>query len=63
MPAEAWKEWYAVFNPVSSNRFWCAAWHERTAEMLNIMEAFSYAREYCEVALCVKASSLSVQDQ
>jgi hypothetical protein len=27
--------------------------------MLKIMLAFSYAREYCEVGLCVKASNLS----
>lgn len=26
--------------------------------MLNIMEAFSYAREYWEVGLCVNASNL-----
>lgn len=58
MPAEAWNEWYAVFRPVSSDRLWFAAWQDRTAEMLNMMEAFSYASEYWEVALCVNASYL-----
>lgn len=28
--------------------------------MLKIMEAFSYAREYWDVGLCVKASNLDV---
>jgi len=28
--------------------------------MLKMMEAFSYANEYCEVGLCVKASNLCV---
>jgi hypothetical protein len=51
MPAEAWKEWYAVLSPLSSERFWFAAWHDRTAEMLKMTEAFSYAREYWEVGL------------
>ncbi len=58
MPAEAWNEWYAVFSPDSSDLVWRAAWHDRTAEILKIMEAFSKAREYCEVALWVKASNL-----
>jgi hypothetical protein len=60
MPAEAWNEWYDVLRPTSSWRFWWAAWQERTAEMLKMMEAFSYASEYCEVGLCVKASNLAV---
>jgi hypothetical protein len=51
MPAEAWKEWYAVFRPESSDRVWCAAWQDKTAEMLNIIDAFSYAKEYWEVGL------------
>jgi hypothetical protein len=51
MPAEAWKEWYAFLSPLSSERFWFAAWHDRTAEMLKMTEAFSYAREYWEVGL------------
>jgi hypothetical protein len=46
MPAEAWNEWYDVLSPTSSWRFWCAAWHDRTADMLKMMLAFSYAREY-----------------
>jgi hypothetical protein len=58
MPAEAWKEWYACLSPASSLRVWLAAWHDRTAEMLKMMEAFSNASEYCAVALCVKASNL-----
>ena len=58
MPAEAWKEWYACLSPDSSLRVWLAAWQDRTAEMLKMMEAFSKASEYCAVALCVKASNL-----
>ena len=58
IPAEAWKEWYACLSPASSLRVWLAAWHDRTAEMLKMMEAFSNASEYCAVALCVKASNL-----
>jgi hypothetical protein len=58
MPAEAWKEWYACLRPASSVRIWLAAWQDRTAEMLKMMEAFSNANEYCAVALCVKASNL-----
>lgn len=38
-----------------------AAWHERTAEILKIIEAFSKASEYWAVGLCVKASNLSRQ--
>jgi hypothetical protein len=41
MPAEAWNEWYDVLRPTSSWRFWYAAWHDSTAEMLKMMEAFS----------------------
>jgi hypothetical protein len=41
IPADAWKEWYAVLTPTSSARFWFAAWQDRTAEMLKMMEAFS----------------------
>jgi len=58
MPAEAWKEWYAVLRPDSSERVWWAAWQDRTAEILNIIEAFSKAREYWAVDLWVKASNL-----
>jgi hypothetical protein len=58
IPADAWKEWYAVFNPVSSDRDWFAAWHESTADMLKIIDAFSYAREYWDVGLWVNASNL-----
>lgn len=29
--------------------------------MLKMTEAFSYAREYCEVGLCVKASNLEAR--
>jgi hypothetical protein len=58
MPAEAWKEWYACLRPDSSVRVWLAAWQDKTADMLKIMEAFSKASEYCDVALCVKASNL-----
>lgn len=58
MPAAAWNEWYAALMPVSSERFWFAAWHEWTAEMLNIIDAFSNASEYCDVCLCVNASFL-----
>jgi len=46
MPADAWKEWYAVFRPESSERVWKAAWQDSTADILKIIEAFSYAREY-----------------
>jgi hypothetical protein len=60
MPAAAWNEWYEVLRPTSWWRFWCAAWQERTAEMLKMMEAFSYASEYCDVGLCVKASNLAL---
>jgi hypothetical protein len=31
--------------------------------MLNMMEAFSYASEYCDVGLCVKASNLGTVSQ
>lgn len=58
MPAEAWKEWYAVLRPDSSDRVWKAAWQERTADMLKMIEAFSKASEYCAVDLWVKASNL-----
>lgn len=58
MPAEAWNEWYACLRPASSVRVWLAAWQDRTAEMLKMMDAFSNANEYCAVALCVKASNL-----
>jgi len=59
MPAEAWKEWYAVLRPDSSLRAWWAAWQDSTADILKIMEAFSKASECCDVALCVNASNLS----
>lgn len=36
---------------MSSDRSWFAAWHDNTAEMLKMMEAFSKAREYCDVGL------------
>jgi hypothetical protein len=58
MPADAWKEWYAVLRPLSSVRFWFAAWQERTAEILKIIEAFSKANEYWEVGFAVNASNL-----
>ena len=45
-------------RPDSSERAWWAAWQDRTADMLKIMEAFSKASEYWEVDLWVKASNL-----
>jgi hypothetical protein len=63
MPAEAWKEWYAVLRPLSSDRFWLAAWQERTAEILKMMEAFSKASEYCDVGFAVKASNLGTSQR
>lgn len=43
---------------MSSDRSWFAAWQDNTAEMLKMMDAFSKAREYWEVGLCVNASNL-----
>lgn len=45
----------------SSERFWKAAWPDRTAEMLKMMLAFSKASEYCDVGLWVNASNLGGQ--
>ena len=60
MPGDGWREWEAAFRPLSSDRFWLAAWQDSTAEMLNMMEAFSKAKENWEVGFAVNASNLLI---
>jgi len=46
IPAEACREWNALFNPSVSERSSPAAIADRVAAILKMIDAFSYAREY-----------------